>query len=49
MFWNDAVRVTQQALVDGYLMPITTEAEVMTEQDVSYLAISLPPMPVKSR
>ncbi|RWX57030.1 DUF4922 domain-containing protein [Photobacterium chitinilyticum] len=37
MFWNDAARVTRQALVDGYLMPITTEAEVMTEQNVSYL------------
>lgn len=37
MYWNNAARVSKQALVDGHLMPITTEAETMTEEGVAYL------------
>lgn len=37
MFWNDAERVTREALAAGKLLPISTEAEVLLEGDVSYL------------
>ena len=49
MFWNVAEQVTQQALADSLLMPITTEAEVITEQGVDYLGYIVTPMPAKSQ
>ncbi|MGF1729996.1 DUF4922 domain-containing protein [Photobacterium kasasachensis] len=43
MFWNVAEQVTQQALADSLLMPITTEAEVIMEQGVDYLGYVVTP------
>ncbi len=37
MFWDDAERVSEKALIDGQLMPITTEAEVIQEHGINYL------------
>ncbi|UXI00127.1 phosphorylase [Photobacterium sp. TY1-4] len=37
MFWNQAETVTRQALDSGDLMPITTEAEIISEQGIDFL------------